>query len=101
VRKNSVLAIFTIYKSNPSLIPDATDLIQNYIKNENDPSAKRNALLMLMHTSLPLAVAFYHTVVQNIPAMDLGQQLVFIEMIRKDCRNPSADKVFLVHPSHF
>lgn len=93
VRKNAVLAIFSIFKNHPNLIPDATELVQSYIATENDQGAKRNALIMLMNTSLPLAVSYYHSVVGQIPSMDLALQLIFIEIIRKDCRSPNADKV--------
>ena len=93
VRKNAVLAVYSIFKIHQYLIPDATELIQTYIAGENDQSAKRNALLMLMNTSLPLAVSYYHSVINQIPNMDQGLQLIFIEMIRKDCRSPNADKV--------
>ncbi len=51
---------------------------------------------MLMNCSLPLAVSYYHTVINQISNMDQGLQLIFIEMIRKDCRSPSADKVHIV-----
>ncbi|KAJ3303386.1 coatomer subunit beta [Kappamyces sp. JEL0829] len=92
VRKNAVLAIFSIFKIHQYLIPDATELIQTYMNTENDQGAKRNAMLMLMNTSLPLAVAYYNSVVLQIPTLDQSLQLVFIEMIRKDGRSPTADK---------
>jgi len=42
VRRNAVLAIFTIYKSFDHLIPDAPELIQNFLEQEQDASCKRN-----------------------------------------------------------
>ena len=35
VRRNAVLAIFTIYKNFEHLIPDAPELIQNYLEGES------------------------------------------------------------------
>lgn len=92
VRKNAVLAIFTIFKIHKYLIPDAVELLSTYLAQESDQSAKRNVLMMLINTSLPTAVEYYHQVFNQIPNFDQGIQLIFIEMIRKDCKNPSADK---------
>ena len=93
VRKNAVLAVLQIHKNHPYLIPDAVELIQTFISQETDQSAKRNALIMLINSSLPAAVVYYHQVFEQIPQMEQGMQLMFVEMIRKDCRNASANKV--------
>ena len=49
VRRNAVLAIFTIYKNFDFLIPDAPELIANFLDGEQDMSCKRNAFMMLIH----------------------------------------------------
>lgn len=49
VRRNAVLAIFTIYKNYDFLIPDAPELVAQFLDNEQDASCKRNAFLMLLH----------------------------------------------------
>ena len=49
VRKNAVLTIFTIYETFSDMIEDAPDLIYNFLETEANPSAKRNAFLMLYH----------------------------------------------------
>ena len=41
VRRNAVLAIFTIYKNFEFLIPDAPELISNFLEGEQDMSCKR------------------------------------------------------------
>ena len=41
VRRNAVLAIFTIYKNFEFLIPDAPELIANFLEGEQDMSCKR------------------------------------------------------------
>ena len=40
---------FTTLRSFDHLIPDAPELIQNYLEGEQDPSCKRNAFMMLVH----------------------------------------------------
>ncbi|KND03510.1 coatomer subunit beta [Spizellomyces punctatus DAOM BR117] len=92
VRKNAVLAIFSIFKYFEYLIPDAPELIQTYLTNETDQNCKRNAFMMLMNTKQALAVQYLNTVFNQIPAFDELLQLSVIELIRKDCRNPTADK---------
>jgi coatomer subunit beta len=94
VRKNAVLAILFIHKNCEILLPDAPELIRNYISTELDPNAKRNALITLINTNTTLAVEYLSSVWTQIPTFDAPLQLSVLELIRKDCRNPSADKVF-------
>ena len=49
VRKNAVLTVFTVYENNKELIPDAPELIDNFLRIESNPTAKRNAFLLLNH----------------------------------------------------
>ena len=49
VRRNAVLAIYTIYRNFDALIPDAPELIANFLDAEQDASCKRNAFMMLIH----------------------------------------------------
>ncbi|KAF3829966.1 hypothetical protein GH733_001391 [Mirounga leonina] len=49
VRRNAVLAIYTIYRNFEHLIPDAPELIHDFLVNEKDASCKRNAFMMLIH----------------------------------------------------
>ncbi|KAJ3020287.1 coatomer subunit beta [Thoreauomyces humboldtii] len=108
VRKNAVLAIFSIYKYFEHLIPDAPELIQTYIMSEADQNCKRNAFIMLMSTNQALAVQYLNTVFDQIPAFDELLQLAVIELIRKDCQSATADKAkyiecifsLLQSPSH-
>ncbi|KAI8920089.1 adaptin N terminal region-domain-containing protein [Powellomyces hirtus] len=92
VRKNAVLAIFSIYKHFEHLIPDGPEMIQTYITSESDQNCKRNAFIMLMNTNQALAVQYLNTVFNQIPAFDELLQLSVIELIRKDCQNAAADK---------
>lgn len=48
---------------------------------------------MLTNCDLPRAVQYYHNTAQSIANYDSQLQLSYIEIIRQDCRNESADKV--------
>ncbi|KAI8612633.1 adaptin N terminal region-domain-containing protein [Chytriomyces sp. MP71] len=92
VRKNAILAIYSMYKNFEHLIPDAPELIHNYIQAETDPNCKRNAFVMLMNTSQALAVEYLTTQFHAVGSWDEILQQTVIELIRKDCRSPNADK---------
>ncbi|KAJ1554954.1 coatomer subunit beta [Nowakowskiella sp. JEL0078] len=93
VRKNAVLALSAIYKNFEHLIPDAPELISQYINGESDQNAKRNAFNMLINTKPTLAVKYLQSVWSQVTgSFDELMQLASIELIRKDCRNPSAEK---------
>lgn len=53
VRRNAVLAINALCKlpKGDLLVPDADELIERFISQEQDVSAKRNALIMLTQHS--------------------------------------------------
>ncbi|KAJ3395261.1 Coatomer subunit beta [Entophlyctis sp. JEL0112] len=94
VRKNAILAIYYMYKNFEHLIPDAPELIHNYIQTEADPNCKRNAFVMLMNTNQALAVDYLSTQFDVVQRFDEVLQQAAIELIRKDCRNPNADKLW-------
>jgi coatomer subunit beta len=85
VRKNAVFAVLSIYRLNENLIPDAPELIETYLKTEQDPSARRNAFLMLCNTDNARALAYLNTVFAQITSLDEFMQLAIIELIKKDC----------------
>lgn len=91
VRKNAVLTVFHIYEAHQELIPDAPELIETFLYNESNPSAKRNAFMMLFHCDLDRAVNFLNSVMATVGTLGESFQLVVLELIRKVCRtNPSA-----------
>ena len=91
VRKNAVLTVFHIYEAHQELIPDAPELIETFLYNESNPSAKRNAFMMLFHCDLDRAVNFLNSVMSTVGTLGESFQLVVLELIRKVCRtNPSA-----------
>eukprot|EP00842_Homolaphlyctis_polyrhiza_P006041 jgi/Hompol1/6438/HPOL_003533-RA len=92
VRKNAVLAIFTIYKNFEHLIPDAPETIETYIAAESDQSCRRNAFIMLINSKPSIAVQYFNTIAAQVANFDETLQLCVIELIRKDSRSPTADK---------
>ncbi|EGF82244.1 hypothetical protein BATDEDRAFT_19102 [Batrachochytrium dendrobatidis JAM81] len=92
VRKNAVLAISSIYKSFEYLIPDAPECIETYIAAEADHACRRNAFIMLINSKPSVAVHYFNTIASQIANFDETLQLAAIELIRKDSRNPTADK---------
>lgn len=53
-----MLAIYTIYRNFNSLIPDAPELIYNFLEVEQDMSCKRNAFMMLIHVDQQRALDY-------------------------------------------
>ncbi|KAJ8031969.1 Coatomer subunit beta [Holothuria leucospilota] len=90
VRRNAVLAIFTIYKNFDFLIPDAPELIHNFLEQEGDASCKRNAFMMLIHVDQERALEYLETCIDQINTFNDILQLVIVELVYKVCHaNPS------------
>lgn len=47
VRKNAVFAIYSIYSHSEHLVPDAPELMYNFLAAESDITCKRNAFVVL------------------------------------------------------
>ena len=92
VRRNSVLAIYNTYKCFEDLMPDAPELIGEFIDAESDVSAKRNAFVMLCNCDQERAVAYQLSVIDAISSMGDIIQLVMLELIRKVCRQDPFQK---------
>ncbi|GJQ73897.1 hypothetical protein Trydic_g18831 [Trypoxylus dichotomus] len=96
VRRNAVLAIFTIYKNFEFLIPDAPELIANFLDGEQDMSCKRNAFLMLLHADQERALAYLASCLDQVTSFGDILQLVIVELIYKVCHaNPSERSRFI------
>ncbi|KAL1924900.1 uncharacterized protein VTP21DRAFT_4554 [Calcarisporiella thermophila] len=92
VRKNAVFAIYTIYKHFDYLVPDAPELIHNFLAAEGDMICKRNAFVMLCNCAQARAVEYLNQVFNQVPSFDEHLQLAIIELIRKDCRTNTANR---------
>jgi coatomer subunit beta len=93
VRKNAVFAIASIYQHMEHLIPDAPELIQNFLVDEADPTCKRNAFAALQSISHDKALEYLSTVFDGIPNADELLQLAELEFIRKDAVTNAQNKV--------
>ncbi|ODV87933.1 hypothetical protein CANARDRAFT_26110 [[Candida] arabinofermentans NRRL YB-2248] len=82
VRKNAVFAIYSIYKVSEHLIPDAPELISEFLTVESDATCKRNAFVCLGQLDREASLRYIQS--QPVQLLDPLIQLAFIEFIRKD-----------------
>ncbi|KIW06567.1 uncharacterized protein PV09_02996 [Verruconis gallopava] len=92
VRKTAVFAIASIYRKHEHLIPDAPELLLNFLNEENDSTAKRNAFIALSSISPESALSYLSSVFDGIPNADELLQLAYLEFIRKDAAQSSERK---------
>ncbi|KAI6654682.1 Subunit beta [Oopsacas minuta] len=92
VRRNAVLAVFTIYQHCSSLIPDAPDLVLHFLEQEGDPSCKRNAFLMLLHVDERKALDYLAACQEQVAMFGDIMQLVVVELIYKVCHKNSSER---------
>ncbi|XP_059617605.1 coatomer subunit beta [Phlebotomus argentipes] len=96
VRRNAVLAIFTIYKNFEWLVPDGPELIANFLDTQQDMSCKRNAFLMLLHADQERALNYLASCLDQVNSFGDILQLVIVELIYKVCHaNPSERSRFI------
>jgi coatomer subunit beta len=96
VRRNAVLAIFTIYKNFDFLIPDAPELIGKFLDVEQDMSCRRNAFMMLIHVDQERALNYLSNVIDQVNSFGDILQLVIVELIYKVCHsNPNERARFI------
>jgi coatomer subunit beta len=96
VKRTAVLAVHTIFRQLPDLIPDAPELIEEFLQTETDMTARRNGFLMLYHSDYERAVAFLADKMDDIARFGDGFQLVVLELARKACRGDPASKSFFI-----
>jgi len=96
VRRNAVMAIFTIYKNFDFLIPDGPELIANFLDSEQDMACKRNAFMMLIHADQERALSYLSTCIDQVHTFGDILQLVIVELIYRVChQNPSERSRFI------
>lgn len=84
VRKYAIFAIYSIYKVSDHLIPDAPEIINDFLIVETDPTCKRNAFISLGDLDRDAALRFIQENINSLESLDTLLQLAFIEFIRKD-----------------
>ncbi|KAA8499866.1 Coatomer subunit beta-1 [Porphyridium purpureum] len=92
VRRNAVLAVHYVFKQFEFLVPDAPELLEEFLRNEGDLSCKRNALTMLMDCDRDRAVLYLHENIQQVPLWSETMQLCSLELIKQVCRQNPAEK---------
>ncbi len=96
VRRNAVLAIFTIFKNFEWLVPDGPELIANFLDSQQDMSCKRNAFLMLLHADQERALNYLASCLDQVNSFGDILQLVIVELIYKVCHaNPTERSRFI------
>ncbi|ERN11735.1 hypothetical protein AMTRI_Chr03g45050 [Amborella trichopoda] len=94
IRKNAILAIMSIYKlpQGEQLLVDAPEMMEKTLMSEQDPSAKRNAFLMLFTCAQDRAVNYLLSHLDSVPQWNELLQMVVLELIRKVCRANPGEK---------
>ncbi|CAN6985400.1 hypothetical protein IGI04_000606 [Brassica rapa subsp. trilocularis] len=94
VRRNDILAIMSIYKlpNGDQLFVDAPEMIEKALSTEQDPSAKRNAFLMLFTCAEERAVNYLLSNVDKVSDWNESLQMVVLELIRSVCKTKPTEK---------
>lgn len=93
VRKNAVLALFSIFNVSDHLIPDAPELIYSFLAEEFDSVCKRNAFVCLGELNRDATLQYIQENISAIETLDPILQLAFVEFIRKDSQSSAALKL--------
>ena len=72
-----------MHRNFEQLIPDAPELIQGYLENEQDPSCKRNAFMMLIHVDQERALDYLSSCIDQVNSFNEILQLVIVELVYK------------------
>jgi len=84
VRRNAALAAYSIHKNfGEALLPDGPEIMEKFITNETDISARRNAFLMLFNEAEDIAIDFLAEHMDNIQSFGDGFALLVLELSRK------------------
>ncbi|CAN4118777.1 unnamed protein product [Withania somnifera] len=103
VRRNAILAVMAVYKlpHGEQLLADAPEKIESVLTTEQDPSAKRNAFLMLFHCSQERAINYLLTHVDRVSDWgtyfkwtNKGEKGKYIKIIISLLNAPSAAVVY-------
>jgi len=99
VRRQAALAVFHIHSAFPSLVPDAVEIMHNFIQSETDATARRNCFLLLFKHSPDVATHFLVSHLDEIVGrFGDGFALVVLELAREVCRRDPAQKSLFLSP---
>ena len=85
VRKNAVLALSAIFRlpKGELLVPDAPELVERLLQQEQDLSTRRNAFLMLAEHAQDRAVAYLFQQIDRVADWGDILQVAVLDLIRK------------------
>eukprot|EP00752_Nemacystus_decipiens_P004504 g4112.t1 len=93
VRRNAALLCYYVHKNfGQQLLPDGPELIERFIANEGDTSARRSAFLFLYNEAEELAIDFLNEHMEDVPKYGDGFALLVLELCRKVCRRDPSQK---------
>lgn len=94
VRRSAAMCVKAIYDLfGDQLLPDASEMIlERFLANEQDVSARRNALLMLCTTAPEMALQYLLSQLDQLPNWPDILQLVVLDLIRSVCRTQREQK---------
>lgn len=84
VRRSAVLAVHAIFAKFPQLLPDAPEMVEKFLSEENDVSARRNAFNMLFQCSQERATRFLASFRESNDMSQAGDvfQLSIVEFVK-------------------
>lgn len=91
-RANAVLCIYNIFKVFPRLLPDAPELIDTFLENEDDSQAQRNAFTSLFEVDQERAVDYLVEHIEQVEKFSDGMQLAVLAVARRVCRADPSQK---------
>ncbi|RWW02621.1 hypothetical protein GW17_00034280 [Ensete ventricosum] len=96
VRRHALLAVAAIHRlpgqAGEQLLPDAPELVEKVLASEQDPSARRNAFLMLATCAQTRAVVHLLSQADLVPEWGELLQMAALDLIRKVCRSYPSEK---------
>mmetsp|Transcript_198 Transcript_198/g.520 ORF Transcript_198/g.520 Transcript_198/m.520 type:complete len:948 (-) Transcript_198:1112-3955(-) len=93
VRRNAIMAVFTVFQRFPHLLPDGPELIEGLIENESDACARRNAFIMLFNTAPERAVRYLRKAIDlDITSTGEHFQLAVVDLLRHLCKTNPGEK---------
>ncbi len=93
VRRNAALAVYSIHRTfGEQLLPDGPELMEKFIAEESDVSARRNAFLMLFNEAETIAIDFLSANLEKMQTFGDGFSLLVLELSRKVCRKDPNQK---------
>lgn len=84
VRRNAIFALFSIYRSNDFLVPDAPEVVQQLLVTETDSSCQRGAFIMLSQTESERAEEYLSSLAGQLSSLDPLLQMAILDYLRTD-----------------